>query len=77
MAGWLTDYTFLSMQNDPVVGKASELLRLGLMPSLDDIKAGKVHIDAASLKISQTLTRNQDPLSVDISTASTLQKVAA
>lgn len=65
------------MQNDPVVGKASELLRLGLMPSLDDIKAGKVHIDAPSLEISQELTRYQDPLSVDISTASTLQKVAA
>lgn len=31
-----------SMQNDPVVSAASELLRLGLMPSLEDIKAGKV-----------------------------------
>jgi len=30
-----------SMQNDPVVSAASELLRLGLMPSLEDIKAGK------------------------------------
>jgi hypothetical protein len=31
-----------SMQNDPVVSKASELLRLGLMPSVDTIKAGQV-----------------------------------
>ncbi|KAL0060827.1 Apoptosis-inducing factor 1 [Marasmius tenuissimus] len=30
-----------SMQNDPVVSKASELLRLGLMPSLEEVKAGK------------------------------------
>jgi len=30
-----------SMQNDPVVVKASELLRLGLMPSVEDIKDGK------------------------------------
>ncbi len=31
-----------SMQNDPIVSKASELLRLGLMPSADAIKAGQV-----------------------------------
>ena len=31
-----------SMQKDPVVVKASELLRLGLMPSASEIKAGKV-----------------------------------
>ncbi|KAI0926250.1 hypothetical protein AcW1_008468 [Taiwanofungus camphoratus] len=30
-----------SMQKDPVVGKASELLRLGLMPSPAELKAGK------------------------------------
>ncbi|KAG6909960.1 hypothetical protein DXG01_014229 [Tephrocybe rancida] len=30
-----------SMQNDPVVSKASELLRLGLMPSLEEVKGGK------------------------------------
>lgn len=34
--------TVRSMQNDPVVSKASELLRLGLMPSADELKAGKV-----------------------------------
>ena len=33
-----------SMQNDPVVSKSSELLRLGLMPSVEEIKAGKVCI---------------------------------
>lgn len=32
------------MQNDPVVSKASELLRLDLMPSVEEIKAGKVCI---------------------------------
>jgi hypothetical protein len=30
------------MQNDPVVSKASELLRLGLMPSAEELRAGKV-----------------------------------
>lgn len=30
------------MQRDPVVSKASELLRLSLMPSPDEIRAGKV-----------------------------------
>ncbi|KAI0292136.1 flavoprotein [Russula brevipes] len=34
-----------SMQNDPVVSKASELLRLGLMPSADAIKAGQNLLD--------------------------------
>ena len=36
------DYYFFSMQNDPVVSKASELLRLGLMPSPEELRAGKV-----------------------------------
>ena len=31
-----------SMQRDPIVSKASELLRLGLFPSPAEIKAGKV-----------------------------------
>jgi len=30
-----------SMQKDPVVSKASELLRLGLMPSPSELRAGK------------------------------------
>lgn len=30
------------MQNDPVVAKASELLRLGGMPSPDELRSGKV-----------------------------------
>lgn len=30
------------MQNDPVVSKASELLRLGLMPTPEEVRAGKV-----------------------------------
>lgn len=31
-----------TMQRDPIVAKASELLRLDLMPSLDEIRNGKV-----------------------------------
>ncbi|KAF8842076.1 FAD/NAD(P)-binding domain-containing protein [Paxillus ammoniavirescens] len=34
-----------SMQNDPVVSKASELFRLGLMPSADEVRAGKNLLD--------------------------------
>jgi len=30
------------MQNDPVVSKASEMLRLGLMPSPDELKTETV-----------------------------------
>lgn len=30
------------MQNDPIVSKSSELLRLGLMPSPEELRAGKV-----------------------------------
>ncbi|KAI0261514.1 flavoprotein [Gloeopeniophorella convolvens] len=39
-----------SMQNDPVVSQASELLRLGLMPSAEEIKAGKnpLEVDISS-----------------------------
>ncbi|KAF7985675.1 hypothetical protein HWV62_2223 [Athelia sp. TMB] len=34
-----------TMQNDPVVSKASELLRLGLMPSPEELRAGKSLLD--------------------------------
>ncbi|KAK7032856.1 hypothetical protein R3P38DRAFT_2919316 [Favolaschia claudopus] len=46
-----------TMQNDPVCSAASELLRLGLMPTVEELRAGK------------------DPLSVDISSVSSLKKV--
>ncbi|KAJ7183165.1 hypothetical protein C8R46DRAFT_1307300 [Mycena filopes] len=46
-----------TMASDPVVSFASELLRLGLMPSPEELRAGK------------------DPLSVDISSISSLKKV--
>jgi len=43
-----------SMQNDPVVSKSSELLRLNLMPSPEEIKAGKsplsVNVSTVSAK---------------------------
>jgi hypothetical protein len=32
------------MQNDPVVSKASELLRLGLMPTPQELKEGMVSL---------------------------------
>ncbi|KAF9470912.1 hypothetical protein BDN70DRAFT_888625 [Pholiota conissans] len=46
-----------SMQNDPVVSKASELLRLGLMPSLEEIKGGKdlLSIDISTLSTLRTV----------------------
>ncbi|KII89745.1 hypothetical protein PLICRDRAFT_107672 [Plicaturopsis crispa FD-325 SS-3] len=44
-----------TMQNDPVVSKASELLRLGLMPSADEFKAGK---DLLTVDISSAGTRS-------------------
>lgn len=37
------------MQRDPIVAKASELLRLNLMPSLEEIKNGKVSLLLKSL----------------------------
>jgi len=45
-----------SMQNDPVVSKASELLRLGLMPSLKEIKDGK---DLLSIDISSSKSKEK------------------
>ncbi|KAH9481675.1 Apoptosis-inducing factor 1 [Psilocybe cubensis] len=45
-----------SMQNDPVVSKASELLRLGLMPSPEEVKAGK---DLLSIDISSAGTKSK------------------
>jgi hypothetical protein len=35
--------------NDPVVSKSSELLRLGLMPSMEELKAGKVSFIMCSI----------------------------
>ncbi|PPQ83455.1 hypothetical protein CVT25_007046 [Psilocybe cyanescens] len=43
-----------SMQNDPVVSKASELLRLGLMPSPEEVKNGK---DLLTIDISSANTK--------------------
>jgi len=41
-----------SMQNDPVVSKASELLRLGLMPTAEELREGKdlLSVDISSQK---------------------------
>jgi hypothetical protein len=43
------------MQNDPVVSKASELLRLDLMPSAELIKAGQVRSSVVILFGAQML----------------------
>jgi hypothetical protein len=58
-----------SMQNDPVVSNASELLRLGLMPSVDAIKAGQVSQRGTLACQRLTLCNSQDLLDVDISSA--------
>lgn len=67
------------MQNDPVVSKASELLRLGLMPSPQEVKDGKVRLKPKS-KSSQAADANQrlqDLLSIDISSVAVKEKVAS
>jgi len=59
------------MQNDPVVSKASELLRLGAMPSLDELRNGKVGCVAFSVSIIVIhKDMNQNILEIDISTVS-------
>jgi len=40
--GTLTIDTPTRMQNDPVVSRASELMRLGLMPSCKQVRGGLV-----------------------------------
>jgi len=37
------------MQRDPIVAKASELMRLDIMPSLDEIRNGKVSCHISGL----------------------------
>jgi hypothetical protein len=75
----LSDILACSMQNDPVVSKASELLRLGLMPSVEEIKAGKVCIMffLGDLFVSSFIILFQDLLSIDISSFSSKEKVAS
>lgn len=45
------------MQSDPIAVKASELLRLGLMPSPEEIKDGKVSKDRVLVLVVSMLTR--------------------
>jgi len=51
-----------TMGRDPIVAKASELMRLDIMPSFEDIRNGKVGL--ASLKSSRT--DFQDILEIDL-----------
>jgi hypothetical protein len=36
------------MQNDPIVSRASELMRLGLMPSTEQVQGGFVRLEQPS-----------------------------
>ncbi|EIN09781.1 hypothetical protein PUNSTDRAFT_51954 [Punctularia strigosozonata HHB-11173 SS5] len=58
IAYYVKDNTIVAvatMQNDPVVSKASELLRLGLMPSPQEVKDGKdlLSIDISSVAVKE------------------------
>lgn len=57
-----------SMQKDPYVAKASELIRLGLMPTLDEIRGGKVSISRPVLLEGMRLT-GQNILEINTITA--------
>jgi len=50
-SGRLTKSMEYSMQSDPVVSKASELLRLGLMPTPEEVRAGKVGVFFSTLDL--------------------------
>jgi hypothetical protein len=67
------------MGNDPVVSKSSELLRLGLMPSMGELKAGKVCFLPIKIctSVNVDIQLEQDVLSIDISSASSLKRVAS
>ena len=63
------------MQNDPVVSKASELLRLGLMPTAEELKSGKASVNLLRILPSHALL--QDALTIDISTKTSSSRVQA
>ena len=63
------------MQNDPVVSKASELLRLGLMPSAEELKSGMASVSLLRIIPSHALL--QDALTIDISTKMSSSRVQA
>ena len=64
------------MGSDPVVSKSSELLRLGLMPSMEELRTGKVRLSVYCLRRPECRNPCQDVLSVDISSLSALKVVA-
>jgi hypothetical protein len=73
----LLNLSVCRMGNDPVVSKSSELLRLGLMPSVDELKAGKVCFLLWNMCTSVDTDIQQDVLSIDISTANSLKRVTS
>lgn len=65
-----------SMQRDPVVSKASELLRLGLMPSPEELRAGKVRCRFRGyVWVVLIFCVLQDLLTVDIASVASKPKV--
>ena len=64
-----------SMQADPVVTKVSELLRLGLAPSAEEIKAGRVWKIYLKVLFTKMFTLLQDPLTIDTSSLATRPKI--
>lgn len=74
--GFNTTNIHNSMQRDPVVSKASELLRLGLMPSPAEIRNGKVCARCLTYpEMTLSSIPLQDLLSIDIQTVNVKAKV--
>lgn len=64
------------MQADPLVIKCSELMRLGQMPSAQEIKNGMVSpLQSEQLLVLSNDPLAQDPLTVDISSAQAKAKL--
>ena len=57
----------MSMQRDPIVAKASELMRLDIMPSLAELKAGKAcFVEANDEKGGTLMIGLQNILDIDL-----------
>ena len=69
------------MQADPVMIKASELMRLGLMPSAEEIKGGLVSVELLSILFTSAHIDIpaicQDILGVDIASSQVKAKLKA
>lgn len=63
-----------SMGKDPLNSKVSELMRLGAMPTADEIKSGIV--SALKRPEGYILMHLEDPLQIDVSSVQAKQKIA-